>query len=199
MTTALDLRTHAALYEAGQAVARFRLGLEPVGLSIVPIIKPGVEEVSANRRCDVDMESARVQIVCLLAGNAAQQVAGIPRGKTVRVGDDDLEEVHAIADLWGLERELRSCKARATRMMREPTNAQAVFAIANCLLARDEISAEMTVLLIHYADGDCSDPQMLESLLKHGWLDFDDSHVSVLRTIMRQLISTVLWRTPSSG
>lgn len=196
MTTALDLRTRMAIHEAGQAVARHRLGLPALGVTIVPDLAQGEDDASGATRSDVDTDSAAAQVLALLCGDAAERVAKVGKASHAAdpAGGDDLEQAIAVIELWGLADDMGVWKAKATRLMREARNVKAVQALAECLLARDGIEADMIPWLIEHADGECSDLQMLGPLQHYGWFSLPKGMKTATSEEIAQMVRVAIWR-----
>ena len=96
-------------------------------------------------------------------------------------------------DLWALPGRLASWKARATRLMGGPRNVNAVRALAVCLLAHDAIDARLVELIIRYADGECSDLELLGPLQSSGWLKLPKGKHSATQAEIAEMVRGAIW------
>lgn len=155
-----------AIHEAGHAVAHRRLGIDQGGLSVEPDREAQTlgRSFSAGAGHCWNVAEAGDMALAYCAGYGAVRAAGYTEAEAKHGCADDFSQAKELVRFWGLE-SLVKIKAKAVELMRQPANVNAVKRVADELVARRTIDADLLAVLFDVADGDCSAEEFERYLL----------------------------------
>ena len=161
-------RQHAAIHEAGHAVAHVRLGLGSREASIAH--QPGTLErhVGAGTESVWLCADAERQVVAFCCGYAACVASGDDHDTAEQAAWDDFAQAEQLIAFWVLEGRLTDWQARAVAFMQQPENVRAVERVADELLRRETLDADWIEVLVRVADGETTEAEYQAYLRSRG-------------------------------